>query len=269
MRQSNFTYLWHIVKQLLVVMGLMTICRLLFYFCNTSLYSELTLRMIIGGLRFDAVVVVLANGLFILSGLLPFSYRFTCWYFKTYRALFVVLNGLLLTFNLIDVAYVGFTKKRSSIDLFTTQGLGNDAAKLAPQFAADYWYLLLTLVVFLWVLYKVIKPFQFQKTGKLIEGIILLFVLGFCVLIQRGGLQAKPLLVIHANQYTTSDHNFPTFSSDLHSCGFVGFYRILIDEWAHVVLFIKGIPNGNLLIGMYQFRFHGFKLTLMYEQSSG
>jgi phosphoglycerol transferase MdoB-like AlkP superfamily enzyme len=205
MRQSNFTYLWHIIKQLLVVMILMTLCRILFYWCNTNLYNELTLRMIVGGFRFDAVVVVIANGLFILSGLLPFSYRFSNWYYKVYRLLFVPLNGLLLALNLIDVAYVGFTKKRSSIDLFTTQGLGNDIVQLAPQFATDYWYLLIIFVFFLWLLYKIIKPFNFQKTSPLFEYVILFFVLGFSVLIQRGGLQAKPLLVIHANQYTTSN----------------------------------------------------------------
>jgi len=186
-------------------MMLMTLCRILFYICNTSLYDELTLSMLIGGLRFDVAVVVLANGLFILSGLLPFSYRFSNWYFKTYRLLFIILNGAFLAFNLIDVAYVAFTKKRSAIDLFTTQGIGADVAQLAPQFATDYWYLIVVLVLFLLVLYKTVSPFKKQKTSWVLESIILGFALGFTVLAQRGGLQAKPLLVIHANQYTTSD----------------------------------------------------------------
>lgn len=205
MKQSNFTYLWHIIKQLLVVMVLMSLCRILFYFCNTNLYDELTLLMLVGGLRFDLAVLILANGLFILTGLLPFSYRFKHWYFKLYRLLFVIINGTFLAFNLIDIAYVAFTKKRSAIDLFTTQGIGADIGQLAPQFAADYWYLIILFIFFLFALYKVIKPFSKQKTSWGVEAIILVFVLGLSVLAQRGGLQAKPLLVIHANQYTTSD----------------------------------------------------------------
>lgn len=205
MQQTTFTYLWHIIKQLMVVMVLMTICRLLFYFCNTNLYNDLTLKMLVGGMRFDIAVVILANSLFILSGLLPLSYRFSNWYYRLYRLLFIVLNGCLLAFNLIDVAYVAFTKKRSAIDLFTTQGIGTDIVQLAPQFATDYWYLIVIFILFIYVLFKTVRPLKKQKTSWVTQTIILVFAIGFSVLAQRGGLQAKPLLVIHANHYTTSD----------------------------------------------------------------
>lgn len=161
--------------------------------------------MLLGGMRFDASILIIANGLLIVSALLPFKYRFSNAFFKIYRFLFVVFNGAALALNLVDVAYVSFTRKRSSFDLFTTQGLGNDVWNLIPEFAKDYWYLLFILVVLLYILYKGVKPMQKTVTRWWVQSIILIFVLGLGVLAQRGGLQVKPLMLLHASNYTTSD----------------------------------------------------------------
>ncbi|HWR33475.1 MAG TPA: LTA synthase family protein, partial [Chitinophagaceae bacterium] len=132
-------------------------------------------------------------------------------YQKIVTILFLLVNGLCLLANLIDVAYFPFVHKRSQSDalLFITGKKGNDFFRLLPTFLMQYWHLLLAYCILIWLLWKTHKiTLQRNKTTSsslqqyLFSSLVFLIAIAITVIAIRGGFQKKPLALINASRMT-------------------------------------------------------------------
>lgn len=182
-----------------LAMLLFSILRLLFYFLNTSYFPNPKLINFIGGLRFDWMTITLLYSPFLLF--FPFAFRRNS---KLLKGLFYLSTIIAIAFNVIDFEYYKFTLKRTTADLFTTTGLGDDFKNLIFTFIIDYWYLVLLAAVLFYLTTLAYRKIQTHKTERLNAGQFSLFFLSLLVLYglgARGGLQYKPLNVVQASQY--------------------------------------------------------------------
>lgn len=204
------------ILQLASLLGLYACCRLVFItvnFAELDLGSTQNLFMLfVGALRFDLSAIAATNALYFLLLLMPFAWHNRLGYKKAAFILFMLFNGIALMANLIDVAYFPFVHKRSQADtlLFLTGEKGGDFFRLLPTFIVDYgWYLIPIYACMLYLLYRL-----FQKTWphteakgswllQLAKGMpILALTIGLIILAIRGGLQTRPLDIVHASEVT-------------------------------------------------------------------
>jgi phosphoglycerol transferase MdoB-like AlkP superfamily enzyme len=123
-----------------------------------------------------------------------------------------MINALLLAVNFIDTKFFDFEHKRLTADIFNPVWLGEDFITLLPAFIKDYWYLLLLWFVFVYLLYRLYPKVSIKKTGIFpltlrqvaYQSLLFILLMGIGLLGGRGGLQLKPLRVIHAAKYTTA-----------------------------------------------------------------
>jgi phosphoglycerol transferase MdoB-like AlkP superfamily enzyme len=184
----------------------MQICRVVFYFSNQADFSLLTANDWFVGAGFDLLTICLFFLPFITLSLLPGNFTIRSWYQGVLRGLFLVLNSTLVFFNLIDVEYFRFTKKRSTFDVFEMVQGGNDLSQQLASYFRDFW-----LVMILFIGFLTFTNFIFSKTvnkskhpsAKLYKQLItLVLTLGFTIFIGRGGFVLKPLSPIDASQFT-------------------------------------------------------------------
>jgi hypothetical protein len=97
-------------------------CRILFFLFNTASFPKVTffsfLTILKGGLMFDLSALLYLNALYILLFLLPFQFKFSNWYQKTLKWLFMIGNGIGIAFNLIDIIYYRYILKRTYTAFF-------------------------------------------------------------------------------------------------------------------------------------------------------
>jgi phosphoglycerol transferase MdoB-like AlkP superfamily enzyme len=172
-------------------------------------FSLDTAWLFIKAMRFDLSAIFMANSLFILMLFLPAPITFNQYYLGFLKWLFLVTNGLFLLVNLIDIAYFPFIHKRMQADalLFLNGKKGNDFFNLLPTFIIQYWYLLL---VFIGIIYVLNKTYQYthalkERTTSTVKNYVFsftafLFYAGLTILGIRGGLQMKPIDLIHASE---------------------------------------------------------------------
>ncbi|MDH5382219.1 MAG: LTA synthase family protein, partial [Cyclobacteriaceae bacterium] len=112
---------------------------------------------------------------------------------------------------LIDIAYFPFIHKRMQADalLFVSGEKGTDFFYLIPTFLGQFWYLWLLFIIFIgaiWKIYDYSNSFKVfvPRSLKLHLGSLALFigVAALAFLGVRGGLQLKPLQLIHASNMT-------------------------------------------------------------------
>jgi phosphoglycerol transferase MdoB-like AlkP superfamily enzyme len=111
----------------------------------------------------------------------------------------------MIVLNLLDVEYFKYTSKRSTADLFTIMGAGEDLSQLVGSFFIDFWWLIATLIGlvvvshFLYIKTLVSKNTAykwFPQTVVFVIGSALLFVMG------RGGFSLRPADALTAARYT-------------------------------------------------------------------
>ncbi len=126
----------------------------------------------------------------------------------------MLTNSVFLAANFIDAGYFPFVRKRSNADLFEQIGGQSDLVKLLPQFARDFWWILLLYILLLIGLSWAYNRIAYRKSGaygfsqpKHWVLIIVLFILsgGLCVLGIRGGLQRVPIDIVNAGSVTKAE----------------------------------------------------------------
>jgi phosphoglycerol transferase MdoB-like AlkP superfamily enzyme len=207
----------NLLKQIAFVFLLYTICRLLFYYFNRSHFQELSINELLAilfyGLRFDAFSIAATNSLYILLCILPFKFYYSKIYQKITSIIFIVTNAIAISLNFVDFAYFPFIQKRTTYDVGNLIfGGQTEFTKLVPHFAADYWYLILFYILFIWAMIKIHlkirrneKPefinFSLQKST--LYFLTFSCITGFTVLGIRGGLQKIPIVLMDAANYTS------------------------------------------------------------------
>ncbi len=196
-------------------------CRALFIYANRqemdiSGLSSL-IRVMIGGMRFDLSAIAASNVLYIILLFLPLPFVGSRIYRGILTGIFLLTNGICLLANMVDVAYFPFVHKRSQADAlrFVTGEKGGDLFRLLPSFLAQYWYLIVGFILMMWLLWRgyryTLRPVKEERSPLkfyLGSSMTLFLSLGLGILAFRGGLQTKPLNVIHASEMT-SVQNIP------------------------------------------------------------
>ncbi|MEG1499057.1 MAG: LTA synthase family protein [Bacteroidales bacterium] len=200
-----------LIIRLLSVFLFFTLSRVVFYAHNSLLFPfqnwEEGMRVFIGGIRFDMSSILWLNLPFILLCILPLPFRYMRWYRGITDGVFVFVNGLCIFLNLGDAAYYPFSLRRSTFELFTSQGMNKEVLTTILGGSVSYWYLsllaLVLLAAFLFLCYKTpfTKPLkrQYWKSALFFGLSVGLWIIG-----SRGGLQYKPLGVLDAGYYANS-----------------------------------------------------------------
>lgn len=185
------------------MLALLMALRWLFYALNASLFpafgaAEL-FSISLQGLRFDAMTVVVANGLFILLCMLPLPWHGAHWFNRTLLVLFVIVNALVLLVCCIDLPFYGFTGKRITRDVLGQLDAG---LRELPLSLIRYWWAGLAYALALTVLIigarrsgRALPAMQGSWLKDLGLAAIALVVF---VMIGRGGWQYQGLSPAHA-----------------------------------------------------------------------
>jgi len=205
--------LFVVIKKLGVVLIIYTICRVLFYIFNQSYFdTEGLFTAFLGGIRFDLSAIVYINAIYILLSLIPLPFRERKSYKRILEYLFLITNSFAILFNCIDIEYFKFTLKRSTFDLFTLVGTGDDVGNLIPQFLKDYWYLILIALLLIFTLVwasnkieRVVASRLWTKKNYAQHLGIFIGMLCLGIVAGRGGFQYRPLGLINATLYGKAD----------------------------------------------------------------
>ena len=116
-------FLWRVLLLLLIF----SISRLIFYLFNINYFNVPffhLLKILFVGIRFDISSIFYFNILFILFSLIPGEFKNHMHYQNLLFGLFITINILLLSTNVIDTKFFEFENKRLTADIFTKQWLG-------------------------------------------------------------------------------------------------------------------------------------------------
>lgn len=196
-----------LLKRLGIILLFMQLSRFIFYLFNRSSFPHIGFSDFTAAIWFDIITISLFCLPFIILSLLPFTFRNHRYYKLFLKSIFHVLNTLILVLNLIDVEYFNYTSKRSTMDLFTILGAGNDFAQQIGSFLRDFWFLILILAVFFifsnWLYNRTkFREPEVSRRFSIKDSIVLVLVLAVFIILGRGGLGLKPVSPIDASQYT-------------------------------------------------------------------
>ena len=211
---SNLFVVWSI--RFLSIILLYSICRVLFYTFNTSLFPTIDfwvlLQCMFSGLRFDISAILFLNLPIIAFLILPFSFRKRVTYQKVLLTIFIFVNSLGLLANLADIIYYRFSLKRTGSDIFNffSLGGGHDIISEIPLFIKDFWYvfaiwffmIFLLILIACRIVYK--RSFNYQHPITYFVGqlLISLVMAGGAIIGMRGGFQLRPISPITASRMT-------------------------------------------------------------------
>jgi phosphoglycerol transferase MdoB-like AlkP superfamily enzyme len=155
------------------------------------------------GIIFDLSAIVYTNLIYILLFIPCMFIKPNRIYDRFLEVLFLVINFTAFLFNIIDIEYFRFQKKRTGIELFSGE---NDIMKLLPTYLKDYWWLILITCMLTFLLYKAYRKTRYSISNERkpyisLKIISILIYLGVLTIAARGGLQTKPIQIISASQY--------------------------------------------------------------------
>ncbi|HLO57660.1 MAG TPA: sulfatase-like hydrolase/transferase [Bacteroidales bacterium] len=209
----NYTqHVWLLVKRFILLILLYFISRLFFYILNASYFNDISfLRLskdFIYGTRFDIAAIVFTN-FFMLAFLVPGTYKNHKIALVTADILFFTINSVAILSNLVDSKFFDFINKRSTTAIFSLMSGDTGVWKLIPRFMRDYWYIALSWVFLLVVMWKlrpvlptvklVREKMTLKSLGK--QSAIFIFVALLMVLGARG-TKLKPIGMADAASYT-------------------------------------------------------------------
>ena len=155
------------IKRILLVYGILMLCRVVFYILNHELLGAIQLnelpKLIHGALIFDSVSVFYINIPFLVASLLPFRFRKNSGYQNFLKWLFVATNAAGLVLAVADIVYYPFKLARiASDDLVLTQE-GNFGS-LMMTFVVDYWWGFLLYIGLIVAMYKGFKRIKYRTS---------------------------------------------------------------------------------------------------------
>ncbi|MGV3630544.1 MAG: LTA synthase family protein [Bacteroidota bacterium] len=193
-----------LVRRIGILLLCMQLCRVIFLIYNWSNFLHVGFTDLWVSTWFDLITICLLGFPFIVLSMLPFPFRERIFYQRFIRFLFYFVLVLFTALNLIDVEYFSYTQKRSTIDLFTILGAGDDFSQQLSSFFKDFWALLLFLLGFI-LLARFLnrripkKPAQYSW---LRDTAWFLVTIALAIFVGRGGLILKPVSPIDAARFT-------------------------------------------------------------------
>ena len=204
-----------ILLQLLGVVFFFQVIRLLFYSVNHTFFEIKGiggyLLAILYSLRFDISTVFTINLPFIFFALLPFKFVENKIYQKVLYGWFLFTNIIVFLFDIADIGYFPYVRKRMTIDVFNLLGRKSDFIDLLPSYVQEFWYVFLFVVLLMICFVLLNNRIQQRVTNttnlNFVKQLgIWVITLGFSIIAVRGGLQLKPILANSALLYTSSQN---------------------------------------------------------------
>lgn len=214
--QSAHAIYYVLVYRFLLLLILYTFCRLGFYISNISLFNHIGLSellyIFLGGIKFDIAALLYLNSLYIFLQIVPFPFRYNQTYQKCCKWLFIVSNGLGFLANFIDFAYYKYTLKHTTASVFLQFSNEQNKLKLLVDFLADYWFLVILFVGFIYLFIRLYQLVRIQKSPKftwkhyLTHTIALVLIAGLVVIGMRGGWRhsTRPITMSNAGDFVKS-----------------------------------------------------------------
>lgn len=206
------------LRNTLLVFFLYSVTRLTFMITNWNLFED-TLdfshgaSLFLAGLKFDTTAILYSNVIFLLLFMLPCPAKENKTYYTVVRWLYTIVNSICLYTNLIDCVYFPYTGKRTTgsvIAEFSNEGAGNMAKIFGEQILAN-WYLLLLAIIITWCLWKFFKKGSVKKPRLkmpyyVFHTVLLVISIPLCIAGMRGGFTTavRPITISNANQYANN-----------------------------------------------------------------
>lgn len=206
-----------ILSSLLKRLGIALLClfltRVIFFIANHDAFIDVSFFDFFYGSWFDVMTISLVMipywGLYLLP--VSLSFRNTKSYRLFFRILFHVLNSTLMLFNLIDVEYFKYTSKRSTADLFSFVGTGNDMSQLIVVFMKDFWFLIVLFIGFIFLVDFLYKKTEVKLVGfknEYLRNIFQYLILSVVfIILGRGGFGLRPTGIIEASNFTRVENS--------------------------------------------------------------
>ena len=215
MKKSIFSSVIAFVCNMIMVYVVYAICQLVFFLENYNVFAktinDLAVSDIIkGSLIFDTSAILYTNTLYAVMMLIPLHYKETAVWQKCAKWLFVIVNSICITANLIDCVYFQYTGRRTTGSVF--QEFSNED-NLGSIFAAEiipHWYLFLIGFILFFALWKFYKGTSGRKPESsslksyyIFHTLIFLIYIPLTIGGMRGGLTTavRPITISNANQY--------------------------------------------------------------------
>ncbi|MCK5823189.1 MAG: sulfatase-like hydrolase/transferase [Bacteroidales bacterium] len=243
---NYFQHIKVLLKRLLIVLVLYVATRLYFYVLNYNFFSAVQffplMKMFFYGIRFDISAIAYTNVLIIILHVIPGNFKNHKIYQLLKKILFVAVNSIMLATNFIDSKFFEFEEKRLTSDIFSPVWLGKDTVELMPQFIHDYWYIIISWFIVIFILIYFYPKLKQRAEVEMIKGkqkikqliyqsALCVFLLAFSVLCARGGFQLKPLRIITAAKYANSNNVSLVLNSPFTLLKTVGKKEIKIENY--------------------------------------
>lgn len=208
-----------ILFRYLLALAYLLITQIVFYLLNSSLFCVDSVgacfKISLGNLRFGLSTLSVFLAPYLFFALLPLPIKTKKWYRICLSVLYFIGVEFILICNLIDCGYFRFTFKRLTFDIFNYLGVGGDFNSLIPQFIRDYWHIFLIFIIL-----NVLIVFIDRKISKRLatsistltrktlvkESIVFVVSVVLLFVLQRGGLQYRPMGILEASNYTTTQN---------------------------------------------------------------
>lgn len=192
-----------LMKQLLLALSFLSIERIIFWLLNQDHFKNAGITDFFVGVWIDWMTISLCFIPYVLIYCVPS----TGWKkAKKYILIFYfsVVNMLFAALNLMDVEYFEYTNKRSTADLFTILGAGNDLKQLITTFLVDFWFLIVLFIALCCLVVFLFNKIYQEEDKTHISGLQRLLIgamfTGIMIVSGRGGFQLKPAGVMEVAQ---------------------------------------------------------------------
>lgn len=221
-KASPYSNVVAVLFNLVLVYVLYMVTRVAFVLENWNLFSvdwgQLSMgELLAGSLRFDSSAILYTNWLWIILMLLPLHLKERRWWHNMCKWIFVVVNSLGLSINLVDAVYSQFTGRRTTSTFFSEFSNEGNLGGIFFTEVANHWYLVLlgvALIAVLWFLYLKPDPSHSDTPALsharlkyyLANSLGLLVAIPFSIFAMRGGFtrDTRPITISNANQYVHS-----------------------------------------------------------------
>ena len=190
-----------------------------FYLLNANLFQIDSFgsffKIFLGCTRYALSSLSVFLAPYLLLCLLPVPVKSKKIYRYAEDIFFYAGNIFMMAVNLIDTGYYRFTFKRLTADITRYLGVGGDFKELIPQFLRDYWQIVVIFIVLLSAFIFADKFLRrrnkdeqktFTRKSFLTQSMVLIIIVPLLVIAQRGGLQTRPLNLMHASRYASTQN---------------------------------------------------------------
>lgn len=208
------------VYNLLLVMAIYTLSRLFFYFISPDLFPHVSTghlrEMLLGGMRFDLTAVLYLSSAYLVLTLLPLpiEWRQNAVYQRIAKYLFLIPNLLGIVVNSIDMVYVRFTDRRTTITFCSEFQSDDNLLSIFLQGVIQYWYVTVFALLVMTALVLLFRHPHIPHTPStaishpwyyyMREALLFCLSIFFIVIGIRGGFgrYTRPITLSNALQYT-------------------------------------------------------------------